>query len=144
MVNEVSSWLPLNYSVCPVSTGFLIAIICGGPAWSLPEGFQPGDHPKASVLNTDLPLIHPFVISQRNGMTGRPVLLLPSRRLCGSRRGCVSHLLSLFNLAEVLCAGVFTSDNWDSVSAPSTLQVLVTNSLRPVAKKKKKKDQRSS
>lgn len=42
--------------------------------WSLPEGFQLLDHPKAAVLHKDSPFIHSFVSSVFHRMTVKFVL----------------------------------------------------------------------
>lgn len=47
--------------------------------WSLPEGFQLLDHPKAAVLHKDSPFIHSFVRSVFHRMTVKFVLFVGPR-----------------------------------------------------------------
>lgn len=47
--------------------------------WSLPEGFQRLDHPKAAVLHKDSPFIHSFVSSVFHRMTVKFVLFVRPR-----------------------------------------------------------------
>lgn len=47
--------------------------------WSLPEGFQLLDHPKAAVLHKDSPFIHSFVSSMFHRMTVKFVLFVRPR-----------------------------------------------------------------
>lgn len=59
-----------------------------------PRGLPTCGPPKAAVLDKDLPLIHPFVISQCNGMSGKFVLFLTNSVTPWQLKWlCASHLL---------------------------------------------------
>lgn len=83
--------------VCAVSTSRCISITCGGLPWSLPEGFQAADHPKAAIRNKDSPFIQSLCEFLFSRMTGKFVFVFYffrlARRFSQPRRRCARHFL---------------------------------------------------